>query len=312
MLYFNRAFGGKQRSFYFYALSKTLLLSGDFSKIRFMRHFICIALICGLSTFIFGQKVTPKPQDSKAKTSVKTKKSKPKTNKTADVKTIEAATKDGKAVILKSNGTWEYTKPVVEIKPTAAATPTATPNPSPVIAAVKTMPTPKTNATPAPVAKTTTVSVSNKCDLGLNDSPVIRGLKLGMSRDEADKIIPLDRVRILNSSAISAYPQFGKTQGFENVYQITAQFGGEALERLEIVYDPTYVKWKSAKEFAENLSSNFNIPSRFWKYDSKNAALSELRCREFTVSIDSESNEIRLERVSAAQTGDESIKAFKP
>jgi hypothetical protein len=299
-----------------------------------MRHFIAFFLMLVLSNTSFAQEVQTKPQQEKPKVAVKTKKAaktKPKTKLKPKVTVIEAATKDGKAVTLKSNGTWEYVKaettvkpsptpdvkptPTPSAKPTATPTPSANPNPvtksAPVITAEKN-PVPK----PTPNEKTKAFLLSKECDLTLKDAPSIRGLKLGMPRDEADRIIPPDRVRYLDSSAITAYPQFGKTAGFENVYQVSAEFFEEKLNALEIVYDPNAVKWKNAKEFAENLSQNFNIPNRFWKFESKEATVSEMRCSDFSINIDSELNEVRLQKRTelqkTVQIKEESKKVFKP
>lgn len=304
-----------------------------------MRHFIALSLMFILSITSFGQEVQTKPQQVKPKVVVKTKKlakTKPKIKVKPKVTVIEAATKDGKAVTLKSNGTWEYVKAEAVAKasptpvekpsptpaekssptPTATPTPSANPNPvtkpSPVIVAEKN-PVPK----PTPNEKTKAFLMSKECDLTMKDAPVIRGLKLGMSREEADRIIPLDRVRYLDSSAITAYPQYSKSAGFENVYQVSAQFFEEKLSTLEIVYDPNAIKWKDAKEFAENLAQNFNIPYRFWKFNVKQPSVSEMRCRDFSIAIDSAQNELRLEKrteiQSSVQIKKEDVKkVFKP
>lgn len=300
-----------------------------------MRHFIALLLMLVLSNVNFGQEVQTKPQQVKPKIAVKTKKlakTKPKIKVKPKVTVIEAATKDGKAVTLKSNGTWEYVKaetlpkasptPVVKPSPTPATkpsptpTPSANPNPvtkpSPVIVAEKN-PVP----TPTPNEKTKAFLMSKECDLTMKDAPVIRGLKLGMAREEADRIIPLDRVRYLDSSAITAYPQFSKSAGFENVYQVSAEFFEEKLSTLEIVYDPNAVKWKDAKEFAENLAQNFNVPYRFWKFNVKEPSVSEMRCRDFSIAIDAAQNELRLEKRTENQSSvqikkEENKKVFKP
>jgi hypothetical protein len=307
-----------------------------------MRQFIVLLLMLSLTNVGFAQDVPTKTQKTAPKTSTKKKvsRTKAKTKAKPTVTTLEAATKDGKPVTLKSNGTWEYTKlqtptptPKATVSPSPTATPAPTPSTTPTPAptatpvasvkpnpVIKTSPTPVVNASPVPKstpnAKTSAFLLSKTCDLGLNDSPTIRGLKLGMPRAEADRLIPPDRVRYLESTTITAYPQFGKAAGFENIYQISAQFSEEKLSGLEIIYDPTAAKWKNAKEFADILSENFNIPRRFWKFNAKTPAFSEIRCREFLISIDSLENEIRLEKQAAVQTTvqakDDGKKVFKP
>jgi hypothetical protein len=308
------------------------------------------------TTTVKTQKVKPKAaaktQKVKPKTAATTQKAKPKANKTTaqtkpkteqkvEITTIPAKTTDGKDIILKEDGTWAYKKPEPTPKPSPVAktsptpksspvakvTPIATPTPTPVqIVIAKPTPTPviKPNPTvnPSPVAKSTPAPKtkafieSKICELTLQDSPQIRGLKLGMPRTEADGIIPGDRVRIINSSDIISYPQFSKARGFETVYQISAEFLENRLSLLEIVYDTEDVKWKSAKEFAAALSTNFNIPSRFWKYNARNQSVAEMQCREFSIKIDSSTNELSLQKMDAPQKtaqGEKSEKStFKP
>jgi hypothetical protein len=272
-----------------------------------------------------------KPTAKKKKPVTKTKKvvaaktksktvEKPKTEEKPEITTIPAITTDGKDVTLKADGTWAYknpqptpkTSPVVKPSPVVKVSPTATPTPKqkPVLVAKTTpTPTPKpvTPVNPSPVAKSTPAPKTKayidakSCDLTLKDSPQIRGLKLGMPRDEADAIIPSDRVKVINSSDIIAYPQYSNARGFETVYQISAEFLENRLSALEIVYDEEDVKWKNAKQFADALSANFNIPTRFWKYNARNASVAEMQCREFSIKIDSAANELSLEKINAPQ-----------
>lgn len=299
-----------------------------------MRHFNAFLLTLVLALSNFGQETQPTPQKVKPKPTIKTKKVAKSTAKTKvkpKVTVIEAATKDGKAVNLKSNGTWEYVKTEATVKPSPTPVEKPSPTPAPVAKPTPTPsanPNPVTKPSPVIVAETNTVPkptpnektkaflLSKDCDLTLKDAPVIRGLRLGMTREEADRVIPLDRVRYLDSSAITAYPQYGKTAGFENVYQISAQFSEEKLSVLEIVYDPNAVNWKDAHEYAENLSQNFNIPFRFWKFNQKDTAVSDIRCRDFSIKIDSAQNELRLEKQTelqkTVQAKEPVKKAFKP
>lgn len=229
------------------------------------------------------------------------------------IATIEAATKDGKPVTLRSDGTWQYAKqqPVKETqKPVAKASPTPTPKP---VAKASPTPTPKPVAkaspTPKPDVKPTPPSTPANCELALKDSPVIRGLRLGMSRAEANRIIPQERVLVLDSPTIIAYPQFTNAAGFENVYQIIARFADEALSGFTIEYDADAKKWKSGKEFAKDLSDNFNLPYKYWKFNARNAAASEMQCRDFTINLDSSTNELTLKSISDYK---KTAKAFAP
>lgn len=255
-------------------------------------------------------KIKPKVKTKPGKTAVKTK-TEPK------ITTLDAKTVDGKDVMLKEDGTWAYKKPEPTPKPSPVAKPSPTATPAPV---AKTTPTPAT--TPKPVVKPTTAAITkpaptpSQCDLTLKDAPLIRGLRLGMNRDEADGIIPADRINIINSSDIISYPQFSKASNFKDVYQISARFSENRLSVLEIVYESEYQKWKNAKEFAEALSESLKLSPRFWRYNAKNAAFAEMQCKEFSIKIDSAENEISLQKMTAppktAQEQENQKRVFKP
>ena len=258
----------------------------------------------------------------KAETKLK-KENRPKAETNPQITTVEATTADGKDIMLKSDGTWAYKKaepttkpsPVAQPSPTArlvviaktTATPATSPNPS-------TKPTPLAKS--SPVAKTKSVTTTSQCDLAVSDGPSIRGLRLRMTRNEADRLIPGTRITVINSTDIVAYPKYSKTPGFENVYQITAAFFDDKLSALEIVYDPDEVKWKSAKEFAGALSESFKLSPKFWKYNARNQSFAEMQCREFSLTIDAEANELSLRGLNATQKpardSEAQKKVFKP
>ena len=322
-----------------HAAEKMLLLIGKLIKMRGMRQFTALLLLFVFSFVGVGQtskpqtqntkKVTPKNQNAKAKTSTKPKtlskvnKDKTSTKASSKVKSapkltlIEATTGDGKAVTLKSNGTWEYVKAEPSPKPTPKQS--QTPKEKPV---AESKPTSNPVVKPIPeekpkiAAKTKPSPLPKQCDLTLSNAPAIRGLKLGMPRSDADKLIPLDRVTMLDSSDILAYPKPGSAIGFENVSAVSARFVEDKLHALEIAYTENAVKWKNAKEFADNLSANLKLPAAFWKHNAKNQALSEMQCREFSIKINSELNEISLEKSSSpakVEQAKETVKqAFKP
>jgi hypothetical protein len=268
-------------------------------------------------------KVETKPKvEAKSKTETKVK---AKTETKPEITTLEAKTADGKDITLKSNGTWAYKKPEPTPKPSPVAKIAPTPTPTATLVTIaKTTSTPKTEAKqsptpvakPSPIAKTKPSPTPSQCDLALQDAPLIRGLRLGMTRDEADGIIPGDRITIVDSSDIVSYPQYSRARGFENVYQISAQFHDNRLSALEIVYDPDDVKWKSAKDFAESLSTSLKLSPQFWRYNAKNPSSAQMQCREFSIKIDSTANEISLQKITPEQktaqetTGEKKI--FKP
>jgi hypothetical protein len=345
--------------------AKQLILSPISTKIAPMKHIISLFLIFGISFFGLAQEITVTPPKEKPKTATKTAvkkkpkvkpqtkiaakaKTKPKAKAKAKAKitTVEAATKDGKPVTLKSNGTWEYSKtkpvtketekPVVKEvkKPVVKETqkpivkevkkPVVKEVKKPVVketqkAVVKETQKPVVKEVKKPVVKETQKAVVKEtqkpvvkevkkpvvksmpatCDLALKDSPTIRNLRLGMSRNDADRIIPSNRTNFPGSTII-AYPK-SMDAGFENVESVMAEFFDGSLSGLTIGYKPGYKSWNNAKEFAQSLSDNLNLPSKYWKFDRKNADWSKMECRDFSITLDSYSNEMTLERVSSQQ-----------
>ena len=184
----------------------------------------------------------------------------------------------------------------VSVKPKAGDTGV---KPKTETVAAKTKPAPKTGFQP--------------CDL--KDAPAIRSLRLGMSRRDVDRIIPTEgRVNYINSSTITAYPD--ASSGFENIGQVTAQFNEDRLNVLEIDYDRRAVQWKSVEEFAVNLSDNLKLPRHAWDFRFKKWNRAEMKCKGFSLKINSEMNELTLENSDSPggteQEASGNKKAFKP
>ncbi|HEX8250348.1 MAG TPA: hypothetical protein VF599_19395 [Pyrinomonadaceae bacterium] len=171
--------------------------------------------------------------------------------------------------------------------------------PKPDVVAVKPKTAPKTGFQPC----------------ALQDAPAIRNLRLGMSRKDADQIIPTaGRVNYINSSTITAYPDAAR--GFENIGQVTAQFDEDRLNVLEIDYDRSAVQWKSVEEFAVNLSDNLKLPRNAWDFRFKKWNRAEMKCKGFSLKINSEMNELTLENSGSSGASEQEAsggkKAFKP
>lgn len=188
--------------------------------------------------------------------------------------------------------------------------PVSKPSPKPTIEAVEsTTIKPKDKPKPRPAFE--------ECNLTLKDAPVIRNLRLGMTRDDADKIIPNDRrINYVNSPTITSYPFLTSAAGFENVDKITARFSDDKLNALEIAYSTDGVKWENAQEFARNLSGNLKLPLNSWRFSGRKQDVGEIRCREFSLEIDSTLNEITLQSLtlpeSPEQENETNKKVFKP
>lgn len=216
-----------------------------------------------------------------------------------------------------ATGETETTTETTPVKTKTAKAPVK--NPKPETAPAKTKP--ETVAVkPKPAAPKTGFQACN-----LRDAPAIRNLRLGMSRNEADRIIPNERrVNYTNSQTITSYPDGGGASGFENVGQVTAQFERDRLKVLELGYDTNAVRWKNVEEFARNLSDNLKLPHNAWDFRFRKWHRAEMKCKGFSITINSEMNELTLEDFTSSEENarrengnsnsgdDEGRKTFKP
>jgi hypothetical protein len=149
------------------------------------------------------------------------------------------------------------------------------------------------------------------CNLMIAESPVIRGLKLGMA--EADFKKKLGG----NPDPIVTRYDLGKLSGYENIQSIGWELYNQRLMRMDVTYDDS-ITWNGGAEFAEALSGPLDLPQSSWKFAGPYNG--DLDCKEFTVSIDSKMRRVRLfdKTTQAAMKEDElkkqadKKKAFKP
>lgn len=251
--------------------------------------------------------LTPNPPTRKAalvkpKTEPETVKTKTETvkTKTGKVKT-KVETVKAKAETVKPKPETEAVKTKAETVKTKAEAVTVKPKPE--TETVK----PKTEAV---AVKPKSVPKTGFQPCAMNDAPAIRNLRLGMSRKEVDKILPTERrVTYLNSSHITAYPD--QNAGFENINQVTARFQADKLSVLEINYETDAAQWKNVEEFARNLSENLRLPTNSWDFRLRKWNSAEMKCKGFSLKINSELNELTLENPTSTdnETGE---KPFKP
>ncbi|HSK74569.1 MAG TPA: hypothetical protein VK892_22910 [Pyrinomonadaceae bacterium] len=123
----------------------------------------------------------------------------------------------------------------------------------------------------------------NPCLLKLSDAPTLRGLKLGMSPTEAEKIIGTkivfknykrkfkysgeDEVEVdvgikrfdFPSKATKVIPS-----QLKGINLVTLIFFENSLYQIFVQYEKQEAEWKNSKEFTEFLSDRFNLPKESW------------------------------------------------
>lgn len=156
--------------------------------------------------------------------------------------------------------------------------------------------------------------ISAPCNLTLNESPSIRGLRLGMQAADFLKTIPEnnDEPRMTSSDAsfILSGNKIKNIPSFSNLSTLIVQFKSYKIAYIAVYYDFDVVRWDNSKEFAANLSDNFKLPIAAWQFTEKTKA--KMDCEDFIVLIDSSTDAIVLEKFSRHINGLDKKKIFKP
>lgn len=160
------------------------------------------------------------------------------------------------------------------------------------------------------------VSAQPRCSLTLAQSPTIRGLKLGMTKDAVENVIPPTSGVKLTNFAFIADPNLAKLNGFETVQSVHILFRWaslsasrkETIDELTIKYKP--LNWDSIDEFADNIATHLDLPRAFLMGDDN----AEMRCKDFTILL--RPNLITLRATDIENTvnaeNERLKKAFKP
>ena len=128
------------------------------------------------------------------------------------------------------------------------------------------------------------------CRVPLKDSPVIRGLRLTMPEKDFLNAVGWQNTKTISSGYL--IQGLSKTEKFQHIDSIRAKIFDKKIYEFTFDYDDG-VKWKDAKEFAQNLSENLNLPFVSWRFDSVNWT-GKMICDDFQISIDYYDNSITL------------------
>lgn len=169
-----------------------------------------------------------------------------------------------------------------------------------------------------PINNTSKLELSENdqgCNLTLLNSPTIRGLKLGMTKETFINMAPSDLV--VTGDTLLFKGDLDKETNFKNILFVEGKFFEEKLYDLRISYWMDSAKWKSNQDFAKNISENLNLPYTMWVH---NYSSSDISCKGFSIKVWSIPPNIQLtdENVIKAKkaTEDKAIKekndAFKP
>lgn len=143
----------------------------------------------------------------------------------------------------------------------------------------------KPNPKPAPVATPTPAPVvekkEEKCTLTLSESPTVRGLKLGMSRDAASKAI--SDYYWMDFTSIKSYPKtleyashyaddiYKKLPSWEGVRSVSLEFYKGNLYQFKIEY--LGKREGSMDDVTKDISQKFSLPN-LWESPIKPTRIS--------------------------------------
>ena len=167
-------------------------------------------------------------------------------------------------------------------------------------------------STLVPVFSQTSSAQPNQFKCSLTQSPVIRGIRLGMTTDEALAVLPPGGENQINQRAIALPdrpPHFGVArlafrpinyapsvvERFAGVNSISITLLDGLVVDLTVSYfgpntSPRGPYWNSIDDFITKLSEAFGLPeSRYWQY--KFDSLKALNCSTFSIEATIQSHE---------------------
>lgn len=120
------------------------------------------------------------------------------------------------------------------------------------------------------------------CDLPLEKAPVIRGMRLGMTETEAERLlgdgIPFSQEKATRNAFI--LPR--NNPSFDGIRSIQLNTFDAKAYRVEIHYDDS-VKWSNIAEFVNNFGPKLGMPAA-WKQAHADGA-AKIKCRDFDVDM---------------------------
>ena len=124
------------------------------------------------------------------------------------------------------------------------------------------------------ISETAAVSQSgtqseNRCNIGLDNAPTIRGLRLGQNLDQVKAILPTlpkagskatrdPGIGALESRVDVNTPTY--LPAFEGIEQVNVLFLDDRLVQINFHYDRK-LRWQSEKEFTSRISDSLKMPN---------------------------------------------------
>jgi hypothetical protein len=136
------------------------------------------------------------------------------------------------------------------------------------------------------LAQAVVQSPQEGCVQRMSEFPVLRGLRLNMTRSDVMKIYPLASARkpkdeIGVTTLFIIKDQIVDDEHKRNLKGLIMEFMDDNLQLITFMYDDS-VKWGSLPKFVEGLSGSLNIPVKYWETKSEGVYAS-VNCSDFTL-----------------------------
>ena len=142
-------------------------------------------------------------------------------------------------------------------------------------------------------------NVNPTCQLALNQSPAIRGIKLGLKLDDVLRVFPGAEENEWVKQALqqkTSYPNLGVIQFFisPSSYSTKDQFRGinqfvftfidDRLAEYSVVYEPppNGPAWPRVDDWVNKIAASFNLPE-LGSWSTEQQGDRTLKCRDFQV-----------------------------
>lgn len=160
------------------------------------------------------------------------------------------------------------------------------------------------------------VPAQEQCKLNIAQSPALRGLRLGMSFEQAKKAFPDLQINHAGEfgdvfvTASKDEPRVTDKSKFDGLYSISTYFLDNRLVQVSANYDSS-LDWKSLDQFTAKVSEGLRLPNA-WQGQGK------MQCNgfEFKANINSlsmlETSWIETVQKRAEEKREKQRQAFKP
>jgi len=128
------------------------------------------------------------------------------------------------------------------------------------------------------------VSAQEKCELALEQAPMLQNLRLGMLPQEVTSALKL-KLKVKTKGQKSFFKSYAKKKAKRNLAGIRAiflRFYDGKLYQIEFFYEKDY-RWQNLESLLDYYSTQNNFPKEFWQNEYGYASAD---CKGFSLDAD--------------------------